>query len=102
MSESLVSRLESMENYQVVPVDTFEPTEMSDRRRWRLKLENILPSTVSLFSISFGIYVGNALFVWKVPHSSEMSAEEELGVVTKIKYKMRVFYQSYQLQKGVF
>lgn len=102
MSESLVSRLESMENYQVVPVDTFEPTEMSDRRRWRLKLENILPSTVSLFSISFGIYVGNALFVWKVPHSGEMSAEEELGVVTKIKYKMRVFYQSYQLQKGVF
>lgn len=91
-----------MENYQVVPVDTFEPTEMSDRRRWRLRLENILPSTVSLFSISFGIYVGNALFVWKVPHSSEIGAEEELEVVTKIKYKMRVFYQSYQLQKGVF
>lgn len=100
VSKSLVSRLESMENYQIVPVDTFEPTEMSDRRQWRLRLENILPLTVLPFSISFGIYVGNALFVWKVLHSSEIGAEEELEVVTKIKYKMRVFYQSYQ--KGVF
>lgn len=89
-----------MENYQIVLVDTFEPTEMSDKRQWRLRLENILPLKVSLFSISFGIYVRNALFVWKVSHSSEIGAEEELEVVTKIKYKMRVFYQSYQ--KGVF
>lgn len=80
-----------MENYQVVPLDTFEPTEMSDRRQWRVRLENILPFPVSLFSISFGNYVGNALFLWKIPHASERSAEKELEVVTKIKDKMPVF-----------
>lgn len=80
-----------MENYQVVPLDTFEPSEMSDRRQWRVRLENILPFPVSLFSISFGNYVGNALFLWKIPHASERSAEKELEVVTKIKDKMPVF-----------
>lgn len=49
--------------------------------------------TFSRFTIfnSFGNYVGNALFLWKIPHASERSAEKELEVVTKIKDKMPVF-----------
>lgn len=65
---------------------------MSDRCRWRLRFENILFLMVLLFLISFGICVGNVLFVWKVLYLSEMSVEEELEVVIKIKYKMCVFY----------
>lgn len=76
MSKSLVSRLESMENYHVVPLDTFEPTEMSDRGLWGLRLKNILPFYGFTVLISFRNYVGNALFVWKVPHSSEKRAEK--------------------------
>lgn len=54
-----------MENYQVVPLDTFNPTEMSDRRQLRVRLENILPFPVSLFSTVLGTMLEMPYFYGK-------------------------------------
>lgn len=55
-------------------------------------MENILFFFVLLFLISFGNYVGNVLFLWKILYVSERSVEKELEVVIKIKDKMFVFF----------
>ncbi|XP_055999413.1 uncharacterized protein LOC130048586 [Ostrea edulis] len=89
--KSLISKLETLDTYEAVPLDNFEPSEVSDRRKWRMKIESVLPFPVSLFSISFGNYIGNSLFLWKIPCANERSAEKELEVVTHIKDKMPVF-----------
>ena len=94
--EKLKNELGTCNLYEEIATSTFEPDDPIERRSWIKNLK--LPYPVSTWTYSFGNYLGNTTFIWKLPvNKDDRDSSEDVEIVARIKKKIPQ-YQTRQMR----
>jgi hypothetical protein len=82
--------LNECENYQMIDLVDFEPSEKEDRRKWYKHL--CVSCSVCIYSYKYGNYLGNINMIWKIPAKAiDRKSSENVRIINLVRDSVMTF-----------